>query len=320
MHQEQPSPDSPFLIPIPLAAAGIRLDVFLASRFVHCSRSSLVHQIQQGAVQVNGQNCKAGYRLKPDDLVSGILPSPQQTTLTAEEVFFDILWEDDDLLVLSKPPGVVVHPAAGNRTGTLAQGLVFHNKKIADAGDAHRPGLVHRLDKDTSGVMVTAKNDAAHRALVRQFKERKIQKTYRAIVDGVPAPRGAVDVPIGRHPVSRQKMAAGVRNSKPASTTWNVLEKLHGNRTYIELKPVTGRTHQLRVHMAYCKTPICGDTLYGRKKNAEACGCARQMLHAYTLLLRHPTTERWMEFTAPLWPDMAGCLAALRVGSEEDAK
>ncbi len=296
---------------------GQRLDLFLSRHISEITRSALGHLIHAGLVVVNGRNRKAGYRVKTNDDINVRVPESAPATIIPERVFFEIIHEDDDLLVISKPPDVVVHPACGHQTGTLVHGLLFHCHNLSGISGEQRPGIVHRLDKDTSGVMVVTKNDRAHKMLVDQFKERKIEKVYLALLEGrLQAGEGRIALPIGRHPVKRKKMAVEGRGSRDAATSWKVVEEFPGV-TYVELRPSTGRTHQLRVHMAFKGHPVLGDDLYGGKKRGPgALKIKRQCLHAYRLSFDHPNTGKRLTFTAPLWPDMEEILAQLRDGKE----
>jgi 23S rRNA pseudouridine1911/1915/1917 synthase len=293
-----------------------RLDAFLAAALPDSalSRSRIKELIEQEAVRVNGVPTKVAYRLREGDRIAVVVPEPRKSELQPEEVAFIIMHEDEDLVVIAKPPGLVVHPGCGHQSGTLVHGLLFHCDDLAGIGGEERPGIVHRLDKDTSGVMVVAKNDLTHQALVNQFKERQVGKIYRAIVNGCPAlEAGRIDRPIGRHPVQRRKMAIN-EEGRQAATNWRVLERFAEGFTYLELELETGRTHQIRVHLTALGYPVTGDTLYGRQNNrllAEL-GVVRQCLHSYRLGFTHPRTGEVLSFTAPLWPDMQQVLELLR--------
>lgn len=300
---------------------GLRLDQFLATRLAldGVSRSSLQTLVRDGRVLVDRMPRKSGFRLQGGETITVAIPPATPTELQPEQIAFEVLYEDRHLLVLTKPPGVVVHPAAGHDTGTLVHGLLHHCDGLSGIGGELRPGIVHRLDKDTSGVLVVAKNDTAHRILAAAFKARQVKKTYMAILEGtLPSPEGRVTLPIGRHAVDRKKMAADVKGGREALTQWRVLEAFRAGFTFVELQLNTGRTHQIRVHMAAMGAPVAADPLYGRK-NSKAntrYGVHRQCLHAYRLAFAHPETGVWLEFVAPLPPDMAGLLDALRSGKE----
>ncbi len=294
-----------------------RLDAFLASALPDSSlsRSRIKELIEQGAVLANGVPAKAAsYRLRLGDLIVVAVPEPRKSELLPEEVAFTILHEDEDLLVIAKPPGLVVHPGCGHQSGTLVHGLLFHCDDLAGIGGEERPGIVHRLDKDTSGVMVVAKNDQTHQALVNQFKERQVSKVYRAIVNGAAAiESGRIDRPIGRHPTQRRKMAVNEQGRR-AVTNWQVLESFAEGFAYLELGLETGRTHQIRVHLAGLNHPVSGDEVYGRqdRRLLAELGVVRQCLHSYSLGFSHPRTGELLSFTAPLWPDMQQVLDLLR--------
>jgi len=294
---------------------GQRLDQYLVDLLPDLSRSRLGGLIRAGFVFVNGTPSKAANRLKDGDRVTATIPPPDPLDIRPEKVDFAILHEDDDLLVIAKPPGVVVHPACGHQKGTLVHGLVAHCDKLSGISGIERPGIVHRLDKETSGVMVIAKSDKTHHALVELFKTRQINKVYHAIVVGRPAtPKGCIAQPIGRHRSNRKKMAVLLHGGKDAITYWGTLEVFPNNMAYVEVRPTTGRTHQIRVHMDYLGHPVAGDSLYGKQLNTvnENLGIKRQCLHAYSLSFRHPVTGEQLEFVAPLWPDMQGLLQRLQ--------
>lgn len=296
---------------------GQRLDLYLAGQLERegMTRSRIQPLIRAGAVLVNGIVQKTKYLLQAGDRLTVAIP-PQTASaseLVAEPVAFVTLHEDEDLIVLVKPPGVVVHPAAGHSTATLVHGLLHHCGGLSGINGELRPGIVHRLDKDTSGVMVVAKTDFAHQALADQFKRRGVKKIYQALVDGKPIGQaGRVDLPIGRHPVHRKKMAVR-EDGRAAVTNWRVLERFVLGLALLELGLETGRTHQIRVHMAALSHPVAGDSVYGRKNSRyPELGITRQCLHAHTLAFSHPRTGENLQFTAPLWPDMLYTLELLR--------
>jgi len=293
-----------------------RLDSFLAAELPGeaLSRSRIKELIEGGAVLVNGAPVKVAFRVREGDTVTVAVPESRKSELQPEEVDFPVLFEDEDLVVIAKPPGLVVHPGCGHHSGTLVHGLLFHCEDLAGIGGEERPGIVHRLDKDTSGVMVVAKTDLAHQSLVEQFKDRRVGKIYRAIVNGRPvAESGRIDRPIGRHPVQRRKMAVSEQGRR-AVTNWRVLERFSPDFAYLELELETGRTHQIRVHLASLGYPVSGDELYGRqdRKRLDDLGVARQCLHSFRISFSHPRTGEALSFTAPLWPDMEQVLARLR--------
>lgn len=295
--------------------AGKRLDLFLADLFPNSSRSAVSNLIRSGSVRVQGETSKAGYRIKEREKIEVAIPPPMPLEIVPEKVLFEVIHEDDELIVLAKPPGIVVHPACGHQTGTLVHGLVYHCVDLPGIGGEQRPGIVHRLDKDTSGVMVVAKDERTHQALVSLFMERKVEKTYMAVLRGRPkSSQGEIIRPIGRHPVNRKKMAVLETGGREAITRWRVLEEFSSPYTYVELRPETGRTHQLRVHMASLGHPIVGDALYGKKEDSRAKipPIKRQCLHAFKMSFVHPGRGEKMTFIAPLWPDMAEVLRELR--------
>lgn len=294
---------------------GQRLDQYLVDMLPDMSRSRLGGLIRAGFVLVNGRSSKAASRIKGGDLIAATIPPPEPLDIRPEKIDFTILHEDDDLLVIAKPPGVVVHPACGHQKGTLVHGLVAHCDNLSGISGIERPGIVHRLDKETSGVMVVAKSDRTHHALVDLFRTRQINKVYHAIIVGRPAtPEGCILQAIGRHRSNRKKMAVLQHGGRDAVTCWSTMEEFANNMAYLEVKPKTGRTHQIRVHMAYLGHPVAGDSLYGKPLNKvnEHLGIKRQCLHAYSLSFKHPITGQQLEFVAPLWLDMQDVLLRLR--------
>ncbi|MDD2467351.1 MAG: RluA family pseudouridine synthase [Desulfobulbus sp.] len=300
-------------LPVAAGDAGLRLDHFLTRHFSEHSRSSLNKLIASANVRVNEQAVKAGYRLRAEETVSVCFPVTRTEALLPEKIEFPVLFEDEHLLVLSKPPGLVVHPACGHAEGTLVHGLLYHCKDLPDM-DGGRPGIAHRLDKDTSGVMLVAKNEPALRALMADFKDRRIHKTYHALLLHSPRePLGRIVQPIGRHPVERKKMAIRSSSGKYAATNWKIIEYFANGWCLAEIGIETGRTHQIRVHMASVKSPVVGDGLYGGAVARDALfQPQRQMLHASTLSFVHPVDGREMSFAAPLWADMQQLIDALR--------
>ena len=276
-----------------------RLDKFLSAVLPDQSRSYLQKMIKDGSVLVNGKAQKASYRMEDQDEVLVDLPELKEPEIEAENIPLDILYEDGDLLMVNKPKGMVVHPSAGHLTGTLVNAVMYHCKDcLSGINGVMRPGIVHRIDMDTTGVLVICKNDKAHNHVAAQLKEHSITRKYRAIVHGViKEEEGTVDASIGRHPVERKKMAAGVKNGKRAVTHYRVLQRFR-NHTYIECQLETGRTHQIRVHMASIGHPLLGDTVYGPAKNPLH--LQGQTLHAQVLGLIHPSTGEYLEVEAPL--------------------
>ena len=291
-------------------ARGKRLDVFLADREKELSRSHIQKLIEGGAVLVNGRAVKANYKLRTGDSVEIHVPEAQAWKILPEAIPLDVLYEDEDIIVINKARGMVVHPAAGVSSGTLVNALLHHCKDLSGINGVIRPGIVHRLDKDTSGVMVAAKNDAAHVDLAEQIRLKTAHRIYQALVLGTIAEeKGVIRAPIGRHPTERKKMAV-VPNGKEATTFFRVLERF-SSYTFVECRLQTGRTHQIRVHMAYIGHPVLGDPKYGRKSPFAIEG---QALHSCELLLTHPRTKERMRFAADMPQDMKKILHDLRRG------
>lgn len=281
-----------------------RLDVFLTQVQSDISRSYVQKLIEGNQVQVNNSPARSSYKLKVGDHVEFTVPDPTPLDVKAEAIVLHIVYEDKSLLVIDKPAGMVVHPAPGHYSGTLVNALLHHCSDLAGIGGVERPGIVHRLDKDTSGLVVVAKTDAAHQSLSQQFKDREIQKVYLALVAGrVKNSSGTINSPIGRHRVHRKKMASNIVNGREALTRYELIERFD-KFSYLRLYPKTGRTHQIRVHLASIGHPILGDTLYGGNTKQ----LPRQALHAHILQLKHPSTGEMMTFSAPLPPDMADYL------------
>lgn len=318
---EEPAPvneGATFSFSVGQDEANQRLDHFLLLKLPKYSRTFLSKLIVTAAICVNGKPVKAGYRLRPKESVFVSLPLPQSSVLMAEHIDFPILYEDAHLLVIVKPPGLVVHPAAGHQQATLVNGLIHHCQSLP-AADEGRPGIVHRLDKDTSGVMLVAKSDLALRSLSEDFKNRKIHKTYHALLLRTPRePTGRIVAPIGRHPVQRKKMAVRAEHGRYAVSSWQIEERFVNGWCLAAISIETGRTHQIRVHMAHNQTPVVGDTLYGGGVHSQSpWQPARQMLHASTLCFTHPFTGKVLTFTAPLWLDMLELTEMLREASNK---
>lgn len=280
--------------------AGERIDKYLSEEFAERSRSFLQKLIKEQYVKVNGKPVKASYRLVLGDSVSISFPEPEKPDIIAENIPLSILYEDSDIIVVNKPKQMVVHPAPGHYSGTLVNALLYHcSDNLSGINGSMRPGIVHRIDMDTTGSLVVCKNDAAHQALSKQLKEHSIHRIYEAIVHGnLKEDSGRIDAPIGRHPTERKKMSTLAKNGRDAVTHYRVLERF-GNYTYIQCRLETGRTHQVRVHMASIAHPLLGDSVYGLKK-CPILGLQGQTLHAKTLGFIHPKTGEYMEFTAPL--------------------
>lgn len=288
-----------------------RLDKYLFGALKELSRSYIQNLIEDGLVTVEGERHKASYRVSPGERVKVFIPPPREMSLEPEPIELNILYEDKDIIVLNKDWDMVVHPAPGNYSGTLVNALLYHCDDLSGIGGVQRPGIVHRLDRDTSGVMVVAKNDKSHKELKRQFKEREVQKKYLAVAYGhLPHKKGKIVAPIGRDPHNRKKMAV-VKNGREAISIFEVKEELPGY-SLVEVEIKTGRTHQIRVHLAYLKHPVVGDDKYSTKKNPP--GVRRQLLHAWKLAFNHPSTGKRMEVEAPLPPDMESFINKLREG------
>lgn len=283
-------------------AEGLRIDKYLTILEPNLSRSYLQKLIAEGHITVNDRIVKANYRISEGDELSYFIPAPAELCILPESLPLEILYEDSDIIVINKEKGMVVHPAAGHTTGTLVNGLLYHCKdSLSGINGIARPGIVHRIDKDTTGVLVVCKNDHSHQRIAEQLKVHSITRRYHAICyRSFEQQEGRVEAPIGRHPTDRKKMAVTHRNGKPAITNYRVLETLSGKYSYIECTLETGRTHQIRVHLSSIGHPILGDTVYGSAKNEFH--LQGQTLHAKVLGFQHPTTGSYMEFEAPL-PD-----------------
>lgn len=295
---------------------GTRLDLVLSAALEDFSRSFIQKMFENGRVFVNGKVCREK-KLKATSgmMVSIEIPTPEKLQVEAEDIPLEIVYEDEDVLVVNKPAGMVVHPAPGNYTGTLVNALMHHcGDELSSINGVIRPGIVHRIDKDTSGLLMVAKNDKAHNSLSQQLAQHSITRRYRAIVySNIKEDEGTVDRPIGRDPKNRLRNAVTDLNSKEAVTHYRVLERF-GNFTLIEAQLETGRTHQIRVHMSYLKHPLLGDELYGpvKSKSASKLGAKRQMLHAGVLGFVHPSSGEYMEFESPLPEDFERVLEKLR--------
>ncbi|RGS74542.1 RluA family pseudouridine synthase [Mitsuokella sp. AF21-1AC] len=290
---------------------GERLDVFLTRMEPELSRAHIQKIVAAGKAEVSGRARKSNYKLQAGEMVLLTIPAAQPVAILPEDIPLDVLYEDADIIVVNKPRGMVVHPATGVYSGTLVNALLFHCHDLSGINGEIRPGIVHRLDKDTSGVMVAAKNDAAHIDLAEQIRTKTAHRIYNAIVCGnIREEAGIIKGDIGRHPTDRKKMAIVHEHGKPAVTHFRVLERF-GDYTLVECRLETGRTHQIRVHMASIGHPVLGDPKYGPRK---ACPFAieGQALHSLSLSLTHPVTRERMTFTAPLPEDMANILKVLR--------
>lgn len=304
---------TPDLFRITNEQAGMRLDRFLAEQYTDITRSYLQKLIKDGCITVNKKPAKAGLKLTVSDQVEAMLPEPEPLSIEPENIPLDILYEDQDVIVVNKPKGMVVHPAAGHYSGTLVNALMFHCRdSLSGINGVLRPGIVHRIDRNTTGSLIICKNDHAHQLIAEQLKVHSITRKYRAIVHGRLKEDGTVDAPIGRHPQHRKEMAVHVPNAKTAVTHYRILE-VFDQYTYVECQLETGRTHQIRVHMKSIGHPIVGDDVYGPVKCPFA-NLQGQTLHAMTLGFIHPTTGDYLEFNAPLPDYFETLLKKLRAG------
>lgn len=284
-----------------------RADAYLAS-CLEASRSQIQKWIQSGGLAINGKQAKSNTSVKQGDILSLKIPDEEELNVTPQDIPLDIVYEDNSVCVINKPKGMVVHPGPGNPDGTLVNALLFHFDSLSGIGGAERPGIVHRIDKDTSGLLVVAKNDRAHEKLAAQFADHSAHRSYVCLIHGnLKEDTGTVDAPIGRHPVDRKKMAI-VPSGRRAVTHWSVIQRF-GDASLLKIELETGRTHQIRVHMAYIKHPIIGDPLYGAV--APKLGLYSQALHGYRLSFIHPDTGKNVEFTAPLTEDFTIALKRL---------
>lgn len=306
---------------------GLRLDVCIADHLTDCSRARAGALIRDGSVRVDGDPKKPGYRLKAGDAVLGEIPPPVAVRFEPEPMALDVRFEDDALLAINKPAGLVVHPAPGHPDGTLVNGLLHHCPDLPGIRGERRPGIVHRLDKDTTGVLIVAKTDRAMARLAAAFKGRTVEKTYLALVHGSPeTDSGRITLPVGRHPRHRKQMAAGFPGGRAAESRWSVRERYPG-AALLRVRILTGRTHQIRVHLSAIGHPVMGDPLYGRRHPdrrlpASAADAVRslnrQMLHARRIRLVHPETGEPLSIEAPLPEDLAEILAVLRDTLRQD--
>ncbi|MDQ0253797.1 23S rRNA pseudouridine1911/1915/1917 synthase [Evansella vedderi] len=290
---------------------GIRIDKYISDKFPQWSRSQVQSWLKEGNIEVNGEPVKSNYKIAVGDEIEINEPDPVPLNVEAEPMDLDIIYEDSDVLVVNKPRGMVVHPAPGNYSGTLVNGLMYHCKDLSGINGVLRPGIVHRIDKDTSGLLMVAKNDMAHESLVEQLKNKTTKRRYLAIVIGVvPHDKGTIDAPIGRNPEDRQSMVVTDKNSRDAVTHFQVVERFQ-HHTLVSCELETGRTHQIRVHMKYIGFPIINDPKYGLRKKQDF-PIDGQALHAELLGFVHPRTKELVTFQAPLPEDMEACLEQLR--------
>lgn len=294
--------------------AGQRLDRALADRLPELSRARLQRMIEAGDVEVSGRRAKPAHRLRLGELVAGRVPDPVPADhLEPEAIALEVVFEDDDVIVVDKPPDLVVHPGAGHRSGTLVNALLHHcGASLSGIGGVLRPGIVHRLDKGTSGLLVAAKNDAAHRHLAAQFKRHSVDREYRALVRGAPGEdAGSIVAPIGRHPTDRKKFSTRTRSGREAVTHWRV-ERRMGALSLLRVRLETGRTHQIRVHLASVGLPVAGDPVYGGGRSVtRELGLQRQALHAARLGFEHPRSGERLAFDSPLPADLARVIGEL---------
>ncbi|MCK8826888.1 RluA family pseudouridine synthase [Natroniella acetigena] len=289
--------------------ADLRIDKFLATRNEELSRSYIQDLIADDQITVNGKEVKKSYQVQPEDEIELSFPQAKEVELKAENISLEVIYEDQDLIVINKQPDLVVHPTPHYKTGTLVHALLYHCDNLSGINGEIRPGIVHRLDKDTSGAIVAAKNDTAHVNLVQQFEKRETKKIYQVLVEGqVKHNQGKIDAAIGRDPKDRKKMAVTSKNSKKAVSKFKVLTR-YQDYTLVEVEIKTGRTHQIRLHMDYMGYPVVGDQLYGSEQNEL--GAKRQLLHSTRLGFYHPRTKDWREFAAPIWKDMKKILDEL---------
>ncbi|WP_096189200.1 RluA family pseudouridine synthase [Evansella halocellulosilytica] len=292
-------------------SSGVRIDKFISDQFPQWSRSLIQQWIRDGHIVVNDKRTKSNYKVTVDDEIHITEPEPEPLDIKAEEMDLQIVYEDDDVIVVNKQRGMVVHPAPGHYEGTLVNGLMAHCHDLSGINGVMRPGIVHRIDKDTSGLLMVAKNDLAHESLVNQLKNKETKRRYLAIVTGVISHEtGTVDAPIGRDEKDRQSMTVTEKNSKDAVTHFHVIERFK-NHTLVACDLETGRTHQIRVHMKYIGFPIVGDPKYGPRKKQHL-PIEGQALHAETIGFKHPRTNEQLTFHAPLPNDMEACLSELR--------
>ena len=288
-----------FIFKADIENTGIRIDKYLTEMLEDFTRSAVAGLIESGNVTVNGKPTTKNYKLRNGDDIDVIVPDPVEYEAKAEDIPLDIVYEDDDLLVVNKPKGMVVHPAPGNYEGTLVNALMYHCKdNLSGINGVLRPGIVHRIDKNTSGLLIVAKNDKAHKHLAEQIKQHSFTREYEAVVIGnIKDDKGTIDAPIGRHNIDRKKMTVTERNSKNAVTHYEVIARYNGY-THIRCILETGRTHQIRVHMAYIGHPVSGDDVYGNKR--EKVSFEGQCLHARKIGFIHPTAEEYVEFVSEL--------------------
>lgn len=318
------SPGEPVAITVSSEDAGTRFDHLAAAHIQGCSRTHAARLIRDGMIRIDDAVKKPGYRVAAGERITGHLPPPEQPHFSPEPIEIDVLYQDAAMIVINKPPGLVVHPAPGHTGGTLAHGLLFRFPELEQVGPSpERPGIVHRLDKDTSGILIAARTESAYRHLKSGFQNRSVEKTYLAVVYGNPRESGgSIALPIARHPVHRKRMAAGVKEGRQALTCWKVVRNFEGI-SLLEFDIKTGRTHQIRVHASAMKHPVVGDPVYGFRNPERAFSLPpetarrirehvrRQLLHAWKIALIHPDTGQRVSFEAPIPADMAGLIDSM---------
>ena len=311
--------EGPFTLQIGDDEIDKRLDIVVSDRIPNISRSRAAALVKSGDVKVGETAKKPSYKLKAGDVVRGFVPPPEPVEIVAEQTAFGVLFEDEHLIVVDKPPGLVVHPAPGHASGTLVHGLLYRCPDLKGVGGEIRPGIVHRLDKDTSGILLIAKHSVAHEKLSSQFKDRKIKKEYLALVAGqMRSSQGRIDLPIGRHPKDRKKMSVHSYSPRNAVTLWKVREQ-YADACLLQLDLKTGRTHQIRVHCAALHHPILGDTVYGKARSnvlkdtgGNPVAIPRHMLHAWRIEFEHPESKRRVSFQSEMPQDMKRIVDVLR--------
>lgn len=309
--------NGPFSFSVVNEHVGERLDNVIALQVAGCSRSMAANFIREGQIQVQNEIKKPGYRVKAGDIVSGRIPAPEPIPCEPEAITLSILHEDDHIVVINKPAGMVVHPAPGHFSGTLVNAILYHCPNLEGIGGKIRPGIVHRLDKDTSGILLVAKTATAQAHLGAQFKDRTLQKNYLALVLGrMKSLNGVIDLPIGRHPVDRKKMSVLSKRNRDARTLWRVKE-LFDTASFLEVEIKTGRTHQIRVHCASMQHPVVGDSVYGYRSSGTHLPdilktVSRQMLHAWRIVFTHPAAGEKIHLESPIPEDMQQVLDGLR--------
>ncbi len=307
-------PEKMLTLTVPLESAGDRIDKVLRQLHPEISRSQWQRLVRDKDVTINGQPIRANHKVAGGEIITAVLPPPVPSDIEPQNIPLDILYEDDDLMAINKPPNLVMHPAVGHWDNTLANAIIYHRPNVLNVGGERRPGMVHRLDKNTSGVVLVAKNDYAHNFIVNQFKKREIKKVYKALVDGLLKPEKAlVDAPLGRDPENRKRMTViepGRNAMSQASQTSYEATEYFKQHTFVTCYPITGRTHQIRVHLAYVGYPIVGDYVYGRTKFTIPID--RHYLHAAQISFHRPSDNQFITIESPLTPQLQTILDTLR--------